>query len=116
MRGLSLTQFNIITEFINTHHKFGKYKTESMVQDSVDAGVIGDLSKYHLNIKYINTSYDTRSKTIWKVELNNVIFATNTYNVLAQPPKNWIYEDLFPLIMDYLKGQFIPTENFLKKK
>ncbi len=103
MKGLQPSQLEEIRAFVQEHHQFGYVPKAKLV------------TKYSFGIKYIDACYDSRDQTYWCVSLrgmgNNVTFRTNQWALLG-PPKQWKYDNLYDLIMAYLKDEFIVREDF----
>ena len=106
MKGITPEQLVEILAFIQKHHRFGWVKEEDRV------------TEYPFSIKYVDTVYDSRDETIWAIAFRppHIRFATNHYNGLNQPPEGWKYDNLFDLVMDYLTGKFVPTDEFMLDK
>lgn len=113
---MTLEQFKEITEFVQKHHKFAGYKTEEKIQEARDAGIQGDIAKYGYGIKYVRCDYDTRFGDVWGITFDQVRFATNHFNALKPPPKQWKYDNIYDLSMAFLKGIFKPKEEFFVKR
>lgn len=107
MKGLEPSQLEEIRVFAQLHHSFGYVRPEDLV------------TKYSHGIKYIDATYDSRDKTYWCISFRgmsgNVTFRTNQW-ALVGPPKQWKYNNLYDLIMAYLKGEFIPKEDFCREQ
>lgn len=110
---MTLEQFSEITNFVQKHHKFGGYKGDKKIQESLDDGISPDVAKYGYGIKYVRCDYDTRFGDVWGITFDRFRFATNHYNALSLPPKDWKYSNLYDLAMDFLKGEFKPGAEFL---
>jgi hypothetical protein len=97
--GLTIDQFKEIVEFAQTYHEFGRY------HDAIERAGIALLypKLKHLNIKYIDSVYDSRSAEIWLVCFRGM-GRNKAFEVL-----DWEREKptgtYFEWIMQYLKGE-----------
>lgn len=114
MKGMTLEQFTEVTQFVQKYHGFAKanYWKEGRVEEAISDGILPELSKYGLNIKYVSCDYDTRFGDVWGITLDNVRFATNHFTSFNPAPKGWKYDNLYDLTMAYLKGDFKPKKEF----
>ncbi len=103
MKGLTPQEFAAITEFVQKHHKFGYVREE----DALPAFPHG------LNIKYIDSTYDTRDGVYWVVTLRQgsmgLRFSANHF-VLDSRPADWPYDSLYEWIVAYLTGEWSNEE------
>lgn len=95
MKELTRDEYQQIIDYVQAHHYFTK----------------------GLGIKYVDTHYDTRDQKYWYIAfrhgIDGVGFSANHYRPFFKPaPKQWKYTSLFDLCMAYLKGEFIPKEEF----
>jgi hypothetical protein len=104
MKALSMEQYVEIVEFVQKHHRFGWVEEKDRV------------TEYSYHIKYVDSIYDSRDKAIWCVNLRgmgvNLRFSSNHFNAINPAPKGWKYNNLYDLIMAYLKGEFKPKKEF----
>ena len=114
MKGMSLEQFAEVTRFVQKYHGFAKANCfkDGKVEEAISQGISKDLAEYGLNIKYVRCDYDTRFGDVWGITLDNVRFATNHFNAFDKPPKQWKYDNIYDLVMAYLKGDFKPKKEF----
>jgi hypothetical protein len=114
MKGMTLEQFAEVTRFVQKYHAFAKanYWKEGRVEEAISDGILPELSKYGLNIKYVRCDYDTRFGDVWGITLDNVRFATNHFTSFNPAPKQWKYDNIYDLTMAYLKGEFKPKKEF----
>lgn len=116
MKGLTFDQLREVTEFVQTHHRFALYiYAEKRVERKKTFPKLPD--SYGFGIKYIDSIYDSRDKTFWHIAFRKgnwgIQFSTNHWvNTSEKKPKDWKYDNLYDLCMDYLKGEFVPTESF----
>lgn len=117
MKGLTLDQFKEVIEFVQEYHAFGKYKNPEKRAENKEK--YPNIAEYGMGIKYVDSCYDSRDNTIWSVTfrqgVRGVVFSTNKYNAFNLPPDDWNYNKLYDLCMDFLKGEFKPTEDFYSK-
>lgn len=116
MKGLTLSQFSEIVEFSQKHHAFALYiDQEDRIKRKKEFPKLPD--SHGFGIKYIDSCYDSRIKNIWSISFRQgrygVQFSVNHYNAVNLPPKEWKYNNLYDLCMDYLKGEFEPKKEFL---
>jgi len=106
MKGMSSQELEEVRAFVQKHHKFGYVPQEDRLPNI----------EHGFGIKYIDATYDTRDQTYLNITLRSgssgVCFATNHWNALNLPPKGWKYGTLYDLTMAYLKGEFVPKEEF----
>lgn len=114
IKSLTIEQHTEIVKFIQTYHKFA-----GCVSDEKYAEIIKtypNMKRYGLNIKYIDSIYDTRDASVWMIKIRglggNYVFSSNHF-AGKTAPKTWKYDDLFNLIMDFLKGDFQPKAEFM---
>jgi hypothetical protein len=106
MRGMKSSEFIEMVNFVQKYHKFALCMSD--VEVSEMQKLYPNMSEYcGLNIKYIDSCYDSRFSDIWSVSFrgmgHNVFFHTNTDLTLP-------YDSLFDWIMAYLKKEWIPTD------
>lgn len=103
MKGMTPAQLVQVVEFVQKHHCFGYVPKENLV------------TKYSHGIKYIDPVYDTRDQTFWCIGFRgmsgNITFRTNHF-VLQSTPKGWKYDNLFDLVMAWMKDEFVPKADF----
>lgn len=110
---MSPIQFAKVLDFVYKHHKFALYLTDSSAERRKK--MFPKLDRHGFGIKYVDSCYDSRDNQIWLVkfrEYNRTIVLTFTNNDF---PKDWKY-DLYEWCMAYLKGEWIPTEEFVEKR
>jgi hypothetical protein len=116
MKGLSLEQFKEVVEFVQKYHSFGILLPDVVRKKLKEK--YPNFPEYGYTIKYIDSCYDSRFRNIWNVTFRGlgktINFSVNHF-VLKETPKDWKYDNLFDLIMDYLKGDFVLTEDFYVK-
>jgi hypothetical protein len=114
MRGLSNEEFKTIVDFVQEYHRFAHYVSVEEHEEILKT--YPNMDRIRFNIKYIDSCYDTRDMSIWSISFRrggvSTRFTTNMYNGLNPPPKDFQYHTLFDLIMNYLKGNFKPTEEY----
>lgn len=99
MKGMSIDQFKEVVEFSQTFHPFGRIRTKE--QKELIQGEFPNMGKYGMNIKYIESCYDSRTKTVWSVTFRGMGTEVN-----LRTTENFDYENLYDLCMDYLKGEY----------
>jgi hypothetical protein len=104
LKGITIERFAEIVDFINQYQKFGKYYTPE------DRGEI--INKYpnweSLNIKYIEPSYDTRTKTIWAIKFQGIgqfRCGCNDYHFPGGEDLNDKFTDFGDYVMAVLTGE-----------
>lgn len=106
---MSLDEFKEVVEFVQKYHRFGWINDENVIK------VKGE--RFALHIKYVDSCYDSRDKSIWMVKFrgfgNNLRFATNHFTGVNPPPDYFKFETLFDWVMAYLKGEW-SNNNILK--
>jgi hypothetical protein len=119
MRGLTLKEFEEVIDFVQTNHRFALFILEKD-RPRRKAAFPKLKSSHGFGIKYVESWYDTRDKSIWSITFSQggtgVRFATNHFTALNLPPKGWKYDNLYDLCMDFLTGHFEPKEEFLTKE
>lgn len=107
MKGMTIQQFTQIMEFAQKNHPFG----------GVHDGKIPLTGQHH--IKYIDSTYDSRTQTIWNVSFRglgtNLRFRNNHFMSLDKVPDDFKFTTLHDWIMAYLKGEWKPSENMLRR-
>lgn len=115
IKGLTLDQFHEIVEFVQKHHRFALYipKEERPIRKE-HFPKLSDMVGF--GIKYIDSCYDSRDRTIWMITFRRgnlgIRFTTNHYNAMSMPPEDWKYNNLYDLCLDYLTGEFEPSNEF----
>lgn len=112
---MTMAQYVIVTAFAQKHHAFAQYRSKSeRAQRVKDYPSMGE---YGYSIKYIDCTYDSRTKNVWCVTFRQGArgyrFSTNHFNALNPQPKGWKYTTLYDLCMAFLKGEFKPKEEFV---
>lgn len=104
LKALTPEEYIQILQYVDKHHRFGFFKEGS------------------LNIKYVENSFDSRSRGIWSVTFRGlgegVPFRTNSF-IMISDAESWVpYTRLFDWIMDYLAGNWSPGDywKFPKKQ
>lgn len=114
MKALTIDQFKEVVEFAQKYHQFAKWPSDEEVAES--AKLYPKIPKHGFNIKYIDSCYDSRTAEVWMVFFRSgrdgYRFATNHFNSINPEPKGWKYHTLYDLCMAYLKGEFMPKEEF----
>jgi hypothetical protein len=104
MQGMSLEQFSQVVEFVQEYHKFGYTPSEKRLKKK------SDNTDWNMLIKYVDSCYDSRDKTIWSISFrgmgNDLSFRTNHFAGLNSRPKHFIFESLFDWVMAFLKGEW----------
>jgi hypothetical protein len=104
MKALSMEQYVEIVDFVQKHHRFGWVEENDLV------------TEYSYHIKYVDSIYDSRDKTIWCIKFRgmgvNLRFSSNHFNAINPMPKGWKYNSLYDLCMAYLNGEFKPKKEF----
>lgn len=112
MRGIKPTEYIEILNFIQIYHKFTGHRSNEM-REHVKETYPKMNSDYGLNIKYVETSYDSRFAEIWRMTfrcLNGELdFRTN---IFAEKPAftEWKYNSVYELVMAFLKGELSEEE------
>lgn len=113
LKGLTIDQHAEILNCIQKYHRFGGYISDEKYAELKKT--YPNLPQYGFNIKYIDSIYDSRDGKIWMIKFRglggNFCFSANHF-VGKQVPKTWKYNNLYDLIMDFLKGDFKPKEEF----
>jgi hypothetical protein len=103
-KGVKPQQIITIYDFIQKYHRFALCLNDVEVIEMKK--LYPNIGEHGFNIKYIDTVYDSRFSNIWSVSFRglgcDVCFNTNTDLKLP-------YENLFDWIMDYLKGDWKPS-------
>lgn len=101
MRGMTIDEYAIITAFIQKHHKFGWVDKADRIQRKGE--------DHMLMIKYVDSCYDSRDKTIWCITIRQGIdgfrFSTNHFAV-SGTPDYFKFNSLFDWVMAYLDGNW----------
>tara|TARA_R110000803_G_scaffold191485_1_gene254171 strand:+ start:941 stop:1261 length:321 start_codon:yes stop_codon:yes gene_type:complete len=106
MKGMTPEEFVEITKFVKKHCKFGYVPDEDRYPDGP------------MMIKYMDICWDSRFGDVWSITFrgSDIRLATNHFNVLNPNPKDWKYNTLTEWAFAYLKGEWQPTEDFIKKQ
>ena len=110
---MTLDQFKEVAEFMQKHHAFAHWlSTEEQAERK---NQFPNMKQIGFGIKYLDMCYDSRCHDVWMIKfrqgVDGVAFATNHF-AGREMPKGWKYDNLFDLSMAYLKGEFIPKEEF----
>lgn len=115
MEGLTNDEFKTIVDFVQEYHRFAYYPHGDEHLEILKT--YPNMDRMRFNIKYVDSCYDTRDMSIWSISFRrggrSICFTTNMYNNFD--PFSTIafkYFKLFDVVMDYLKGDFIPTEEY----
>ncbi len=112
MKGLTLEQHIEVMKFLQKYHAFGVYGR------GLDRAQFPNMGEYGKNIKYVDTCYDSRFGDIWSITFRGfgqrINFRTNMFATIDSL-KDFKYDNLFDLCMAFLKGDFVPTEEFMSE-
>lgn len=101
MKGLTPQQYIEILDFVQKYHNFAQYPTNELQEERKKQCISEELSRYGLNIKYVDSCYDSRFGDIWSIKFRGLgeekQFASNTNDSK--------YANLYDKVMDYLKGK-----------
>ena len=96
MRGFSTLEYIHVMNMVRQYHSFGRLHT------TIDENHIKE--KYpnykFLNIKYVDTCFDTRTNSIWNITFRNGGVKYNFSTTYERKD----YENLFDLVMSFLEG------------
>jgi hypothetical protein len=110
MKGMSNNELEKVTNFIQKFHHFGWISNEEALK------IRGE--RFNLNIKYIESSYDIRTREIWLIRFrclgNDLQFSTNHFTIINPPPTHFKFNNLFEWVMNFLKGEWF-NSNILKE-
>ena len=108
MKGLTSDQFKEIVDFAQKHHSFAKWISNEELEEVRKE--FPKMKEFGFNIKYIESSYDSRDSTFWSVKFRSfgksIIFSTNHFNTLNPEPKGFSFNNLYDWIMAYLKCEW----------
>ena len=114
LKALTIDQHTEVVKFIQKYHKFAGYVSDEKYAEILKT--YPNMKRYGLNIKYIDSIYDTHDGSVWMIKFRglggNYEFSSNHFAGRTFP-KTWKYDNLFDLIMDFLKGDFKPKEEFM---
>lgn len=101
LKGMKPEQFSEVLKFIDKNAKFAMFRGE------------GDFPNGPKNIKYIDSTFDTRFGDIWSVTFRGeyIRLATNHF-AMHDMPEGFNYTNLYDWCMAYLKGEWIPTDEY----
>ena len=111
LKGMSTKQFKEIQEFVQKHHHFAKWVSEEKRKKELE--LYPNIEEHGLNIKYIDSCYDTRGGDIWMItfrSFSKITFRTNQFVSINPAPKNFKYTNLYDWVIDYLKGEWKDEE------
>jgi hypothetical protein len=107
LKGMTPEQYLEIMQMVQKHHRFGMVQKEDRI------------TEHSFHIKYIDSVYDSRTGDIWSVSFRglgrDISFSTNMFVMEVRQPDDFPYNNLYDFIKAYLKGEFIPTEEYFKK-
>ena len=109
IKGMSISQFKEVVDFVQNHHSFAKWKSEEERKKEVE--LYPKLTEYGHNIKYIDCCYDSRTADVWMVKFRgfvNLAFSTNSFVGIPdkEKPKDFPFNSLFDWVMAFLKGEW----------
>lgn len=113
MTGLTIQQYAEIIMFVQKHHAFGGVHQEDRIVKSEN-----NLTTEQYNIKYIDSTYDSRTQTVWSVSFRgfvNLQFRTNHFMSHDKKPDDFKFIALYDWIMAFLKGEWKPSEYMEKR-
>ncbi len=106
MKGLSLNEYIDIMDFIAKYHQFADYRG-TLYNTSIpyDKRVVNYPNYTFRNIKYVETSLDTRDSAIWKISFT--CFTTISFHGGMFPDESEIppYDSLYDWVIAYLRGE-----------
>ena len=107
MKAMTLQEFNEVVQFVQKWHYFAVWLKESEVQERNKKYFnMGKWGEHGLNIKYIDSCYDSRDGKIWSVSFRGMgakyTFSSNHFNAIKPMPKEWRWTTLYKLIMGFL--------------
>lgn len=104
--GMSLSQFQEIVTFSQTHHPFYKanlYQLKSLLKQ------YNGLPEYGYSFKYIDSCYDSRYSCVWSISFRGFRTITFTSNLLSNyldKDNSFAYTSLYEWVMAFLKGEW----------
>jgi len=110
MKAITPEEFCEILAFVQKYHRFANYLSdEDYEQMKKDYHNMAKWKQYGLNIKYVDSVYDSRDNTIWLVKFrfgrNGYEFSANHFGVFREKPKGWRWNTLYDMCMGFLKGE-----------
>ncbi len=118
VKPLTPFQYIEILEFIKKHHSFCLFRNDKH-REYVKENFPKLNPDYGFNIKYITNSFDTRDASIWSLNFrcnaNDYSFRTNLL-VGSVPEKNPKFDNLYDIIMAFLKGELENSEWYIIKE
>lgn len=113
MKGMTLDQYKEVVEFTQNYHGFARGWDKNRRSEAISKGVKPKTAEYGYGIKYISCNYDTRDGKVWSITFDNRIrLSANHFTALNPPPKGWKYDNIYELSMAFLKGNFVPKNEF----
>ncbi len=115
---MTIEQFAEVVNFAQKYHKFALWMSDEQVKDRNKIyHNMGKFGAHGLNIKYIDSVYDSRDAKIWCVTFRmgsaGWRFSSNHWNALQPMPKEWRWKTLYDMCMAFLKGEM--TDNQVKQ-
>lgn len=111
---MTIQQFTQVVDFVQKHHAFAGVHQENRIIKSEK-----DLTTEQYHIKYIDSTYDSRTQTVWSVSFRglgtNLRFTTNHFMSHDKKPDDFKFITLYDWIMAYLKGEWNPSEYMEKR-
>ena len=112
VRGMSSEQFHEILEFVQKYHNFANLMSASR-EDAIKTKY-PNMDEYGFNIKYVDSVYDTRTRSIQSVSFRgmgrNLKFAANSFMLEKMFKDTFPFDNLFDWIMAFLKGDWNDKE------
>lgn len=123
MEALTLEQYSEIVNFVQKWHYFAVYLSDEQVKErNKQYPNMGKWRDYGMNIKYIDSIYDSRDAKIWSITFRGMghkyNFTSNHFNGTNPMPKEWRWKTLHAMIMAFLKGEMTDkqTSKFIIKE
>lgn len=118
MQGLTGEELKEVVQFVQDYHQFAGYRSDKELAELQKT--YPKMDKYGKNIKYVDTTYDTRDMSHWHVTFRQgrwgVSFSTNMFGMFGDAPKEWLekYKTFYGIIMAYLTGEIEPPESMFR--
>lgn len=106
LKGMTPQQLAEITSFVQKHHHFAKWLSDEERKEEFEQ--YPKVCEYGLNIKYVDSCYDTRTGDVWMVKFRGLSmpmsFQTNT--LIGTEIKEFPFDNLYDWVMAFLKGEW----------
>lgn len=111
MEALTSDQFKEILDFVQKYHKFALWMSDEEFKERNNVYFnMGKFGAHGMNIKYIDSCYDSRDAKIWSITFrinihHKYTFSSNSFALKGKPKSLNRWNSMYDLCMAFIKGE-----------